>query len=192
LKHPGGGTTTVASNSEFGDDSLWRLAIQNYYPRILNYVYLLTEDRYLAEDIAQETFAKGIAKFHQLTDPDKFFPWLLSIAINTSRTQIERNKRSIPASDMKLYISKLPVDESPAELFERQETATLVLEAIRKLSHQEQQVIIMRYYLDMKERDIAFALGVTTGTVKKQLFRARSKLYNDLHQLSESVGDENG
>jgi len=50
----------------------------------------------------------------------------------------------------------------------------------------------MRYYLDMKERDIAFALGVTTGTVKKQLFRARSKLYNDLHQLSESVGDENG
>ena len=182
----------MASNSEFGDDSLWRLAIQNYYPRILNYVYLLTEDRYLAEDIAQETFAKGIAKFHQLTDPDKFFPWLLSIAINTSRTQIERNKRSIPASDMKLYISKLPVDESPAELFERQETATLVLEAIRKLSHQEQQVIIMRYYLDMKERDIAFALGVTTGTVKKQLFRARSKLYNDLHQLSESVGDENG
>ncbi|MDD3853372.1 MAG: RNA polymerase sigma factor [Syntrophomonadaceae bacterium] len=179
----------MANKPEFGDDSLWHLAIQNYYPRIVNYVFFLTEDRYLAEDIAQETFAKGIAKFHQLKDPDKFFPWLLSIAINTGRTQIERNKRSIPASDTELYISKLPVDESPAELFERQETATLVLKAIRELSHQEQQVTIMRYYLDMKEKDIAFALGVTTGTVKKQLFRARSKLYNDLHQLSESVGD---
>ncbi len=90
--------------------------------------------------------------------------------------------------DTELYISKLPIDESPEELFERQETATLMLEAIRKLSHQEQQVTIMRYYLDMREKDIAFALGVSTGTVKKQLFRARSKLYNDLHQLSESVG----
>ena len=179
----------MAYKPEFGDDSLWSLAIQNFYPRIVNYVYFLTEDPFLAEDIAQETFAKGIAKFHQLKDPDKFFPWLLSIAINTGRTQIELNKRSIPASDTELYISKLPVDESPAELFERQETATLVLKAIRELSHQEQQVTIMRYYLDMKEKDIAFALGVTTGTVKKQLFRARSKLYNDLHQLSESVGD---
>jgi RNA polymerase sigma-70 factor (ECF subfamily) len=179
------------NNPEFGDDSLWRLAIQNYYPRILNYVYFLTEDRYLAEDIAQETFAKGIAKFHQLKDPDKFFPWLLSIAINTGRTQIERNNRTVPASGMEFYNSKLPVDESPAELFERQETAAQVLKTIGKLSYQEQQVTVMRYYLDMKEKDIAFALGVSTGTVKKQLFRARSRLYNNLQQLFAKEGDQN-
>lgn len=179
----------MANNPEFGDDSLWFLAIQKFYPRIVNYVYFLTEDRFLAEDIAQETFAKGIAKFHQLKDPDKFFPWLLSIAINTGRTQIEQNKRTVPASGMEFYISKLPIDESPSELLERQETANLVLKAIRKLSLQEQQVTIMRYYLDMKEKDIAFALGVSIGTVKKQLFRARSKLYNNLHQLSENEGD---
>jgi RNA polymerase sigma-70 factor (ECF subfamily) len=179
----------MANKPEFGDDSLWRLAIQNYYPRILNYVYFLTEDRYLAEDITQETFAKGIEKFHQLKDPNKFFPWLLSIAINTGKTQIKRNNRTVPASGMQFYNSKLSVDESPAELLERQETATNVLKTIGKLSYQEQQVIIMRYYLDMKEKDIAFALGVSTGTVKKQLFRARSKLYNDLQQLVAREGD---
>lgn len=97
------------------------MAIQNYYPRILNFVYFLTEDRYLAEDIAQETFAKGIEEFHQLKDPDKFFPWLLSIAINAGRTQIERNNRTVPASGMKFYNSRLSIDESPAELFERQQ-----------------------------------------------------------------------
>lgn len=179
----------MANNPEFGDDSLWFWAIQNFYPVIVNYVYFLTEDRFLAEDIAQETFAKGIAKFHQLKDPDKFFPWLLSIAINTGRTQIERNKRTVPASDMAFYVSNLPIDGSPSELLEKQETANLVLKAIRKLSLQEQQVTIMRYYLDMKEKDIAFALGVSIGTVKKQLFRARSKLYNNLHQLSENEGE---
>jgi len=168
---------------------MWHLAIQNYYPRILNYVYFLTEDRYLAEDIAQETFAKGIAKFHQLKDPDKFFPWLLSIAINTGRTQVERNNRNLPASDMGFYHAKLPVVESPAELFERQETAMQVLKTIGILSYQEQQVTIMRYYLDMKEKDIAFALGVSTGTVKKQLFRARSRLYHDLQQLVAKEGE---
>jgi len=181
----------MAYKPEFGDDSLWSLAIQNFYPRIVNYVYFLTEDPFLAEDIAQETFARAIAKFHQLKDPAKFFPWLLSIAINTGRNQIKQNQRTVPASGMEFYISKLSIDESPAELFEKQETATLVLKAVRKLSPQEQQVTIMRYYLDMKEKDIAFALGVSTGTVKKQLSRSRSKLYSKLHQLSESVGDKN-
>jgi len=179
----------MANKPEFGDDSLWRLAIQNYYPRIVNYVYYLTEDRFLAEDIAQETFAKGIEKFHQLKDPDKFFPWLLSIAVNTGLNQFKRNQRTIPASGMEFYISKLPLNESPAELYERQETAIPVLKAMRKLSPREQQITIMRYYLDMKEKDIAYALGVSTGTVKKQLFRARSKLYSDLQQLSAKEGD---
>lgn len=179
----------MANNPEFGNDSLWHLAMQNYYPRIVNYVYFMTKDRYLAEDIAQETFVKGIDKFHQLKDPDRFFPWLLSIAIKTGRTQIEQNKRIVPASSMEFYDSMLPIDESPAELFERKETTTQVLKIIGKLSYQEQQVTIMRYYLDMKEKDIAFALGVSTGTVKKQLFRARSKLYNDLQQLFAKEGD---
>ena len=107
----------------------------------------LTEDWFLAEDIAQDTFAKGIEKFHQLKDPDKFFPWLMSIAINSGRNQVKWNQRTIPASDMNFYISKLLTEESPAELFERQEMAAIVLKAIRKLSHQEQQVTIMRYYL---------------------------------------------
>jgi len=181
----------MANHTEFGDDSRWSLAIQSYYPKIVNYIYFLTGDRLLAEDIAQETFAKGFLKFHQLKDLDKFFPWLLSIAINIIRTQMERNRRSIPAADAELYISRFAVDESPAELLERQETATLVKKAIRKLSEQQQQVIIMRYYLDMKEKDIAYALGVSTGTVKKQLFRARSKLYNDLHHLFENAGGQN-
>lgn len=181
----------MADNPELGDNSLWSIAIQKYYPRIVNYVYYLTEDRFLAEDIAQETFAQGIQKFHQLRDPDKFFPWLLSIAINTGRNQIKRNRRALLAADLESYISQLPMEDSPSELYERQETAALVLKAIHKLSHQEQQITIMRYYLDMKEKDIAFALGVSIGTVKKQLFRARSKLYNDLQQLPESVGDQN-
>lgn len=181
----------MANNPEFGDGSLWNLAIEKYYPKVVNYVYYLTEDRFLAEDIAQETFAQGIEKFHQLKDPDKFLPWLLSIAINIGRNQIKRNRRMVPAADWELCSSSLLIDDSPSELYERQELSTMVLKAIRKLSHQEQQVTVMRYYLDMKEKDIAFALGVGVGTVKKQLFRVRTKLYSDLQQLAESVGEQN-
>ncbi len=65
----------------------------------------------------------------------------------------------------------------------------MVLKAIHMLTPQEQQVTIMRYYLDMKEKDIAFALGVSIGTVKKQIFRARGKLYNVLQPLVAREGD---
>lgn len=71
----------------------------------------------------------------------------------------------------------------------QRETADQVLKTIGKLSPQEQQVTIMRYYLDMKEKDIAYAQRVTLGTVKKQLFRARAKLYHDLQPWLDKEGD---
>jgi len=175
----------MAKHPDFSDESLWHLAVQNYYPKIVNFVYYLTRDRFLSEDIAQEAFARAIDKFDQLKDPDKFLPWLTSIAVNLVRTQIKHNQRVVSVSDMESYISFPFNDYFSMESAENNEIQKLVQNAIAQLSPQEQKVITMRYYLDMKDKDIALALGVTIGTVKKQLFRARSKLFQDLHREGE-------
>ena len=175
---------------DWGENSLWHLAIQNYYPRILNFVYYLTGDRYLAEDIAQETFARAIDKFHQLKDPNRMFSWLVSIAVNLVKTHHRTKQRTVAMPELAHHIPALSQDEFFIDMIERQEIQKLVQDVISQLSSQEQKIIIMRYYLDMKEKDIAFALKVTIGTVKKQLFRARSKLYNDLGCLAGGEGEE--
>ncbi|PKM76122.1 MAG: hypothetical protein CVU90_14040 [Firmicutes bacterium HGW-Firmicutes-15] len=177
----------MTNHPDFGDESLWHLAVQNYYPKIVNFVYYLTRDRFLAEDIAQEAFARAIDKFDQLKDPDKFLPWLTSIALNLVRTQIKHTQRVVSVSDIDSCIPFPSNDNFPMEMAENKEIQKLVQNAIAQLSPQEQKAITMRYYLDMKDKDIAFALGVTIGTVKKQLFRARSKLFQYLRR----EGDEN-
>lgn len=90
----------MINNNFFSDDSLWHLAIQQYYPKTVNLVYHLTGDQFVAEDIAQEAFATAINKFEQLRDPNKFFPWLLSIALNLVRTKIKRDRRVISISEI--------------------------------------------------------------------------------------------
>lgn len=180
------GDLIMQKESEKGENSFWHLAIQNYYPKILNFVYYLTRDYYLAEDIAQETFAKAIDKFHQLKDPNKLFSWLVSIALNLVKTY-HKTKQRIVAVSGSAHVLLLPQDESLMEKIEHREMQKLVKDAIALLSPQQQEIIIMRYYLDMKEEDIAFALKITIGTVKKQLFRARSKLHNNLGYLAEEM-----
>jgi RNA polymerase sigma-70 factor (ECF subfamily) len=174
---------------DFEDDSLWRLAIEKYYPKLVNYLYFTTRDRYFAEDIAQEAFAVAIEKFGQLKNPNKFLPWITSIAINIAKTRIQREKRVTPVEDINSYATVFFGDEFPIEMAERTDIQIIVQSAISKLSPQEQNMVIMRYYLDMKDKDIALALGVNQGTVKKGLFRSRAKLHHDLQNLAGKEGE---
>lgn len=158
------------------NESPWHFVIQNYYVKIINVVYYLTEDHQLAQDIAQESFVIAMEKFHQLKDLDKFLPWLTAIAINLARTHVKRNQRNIMVSDIELNASSTLSDNCYKDLDEHLDSQEFIKNAMPRLSMQEQYIIIMRYYLDMKEKDIASAMGIRVGTVKKQLFRARSKL----------------
>lgn len=178
----------MINNNFFSDDSLWHLAIQQYYSKTVNFVYHLTGDQFIAEDIAQEAFATANVKFEQLRDTDKFFPWLTSIALNLVRTQIKRDQRVISISEIdSCFYSEVACI---IEMCEKKERQKLVQNAIAQLPAQQKEMTIMRYYLDMKDKEIAFALGVTSGSVKKQLFRARAKLYLTLQNSFLEEGDK--
>lgn len=64
--HPGRLEEMIVNKPEdVSPDSLWHLAIENYYTKIVNVVYYLSRDPVLAEDMAQEAFAIALEKFHQ-------------------------------------------------------------------------------------------------------------------------------
>jgi RNA polymerase sigma factor (sigma-70 family) len=169
--------------------SFWNLIIQRYYNKVLNFVFHSTHDYFRAEDITQEAFARAIHHFRQLKDPDKFFPWVISIALNVIRKQSQSSGRTV-LMDTDIFPDRAAAVSDPEHILNQEETSRRVLNAIHKLSSQEKNVVLMRYYLDMKEKDIAFALGVTRGTVKKLLFRGRAKLYENLDNCFSKEGEE--
>lgn len=178
----------MSNNESFDKDSLWHLAIQNYYPKVVNVVYYLTRDWFLAEDIAQETFAIAIEKFAQLKDSNKFLPWLMAIAVNLTKDCLKRKQKTVLVSYTDL--ATIDTTNDPSEIItERMEAHKVVTNALSRLSPQEQKVVVLKYYLDLKEKDIAFSLGIRIGTVKKLLFRARSKLRCELQCFARKEGE---
>ncbi len=170
-------------------DSLWHLAVENYYTKIVNVVYYLSRDPALAEDMAQEAFAIALEKFHQLRNPDKFLPWLTSIAINLTREHFKREKRSVLMPDMDSSIPTAAVHDPFSGMAEHIHAREFIQTAMLELSPQEYKAVILKYYLDFKDKDIAFAMGNSVGTVKKLLFRARAKLSREYQAWFEKDGE---
>ena len=112
----------------------------------------MTGDRYLAEDIAQETFARAIDKFHQLKDPNRMFSWLVSIAVNLVKTHHRTKQRTVAMPELAHHIPALPQDEF-SDMIERQEIQKLVRCNFPTFFSRTKIIIMLLF--DMKEKDIA-------------------------------------
>lgn len=108
-----------------------------------------------------------------------FAAWLYRIASNLV-TDYYRSKRPLASLDDHL---QLPADGvTPEEAALQLDDQQAVSRAIRTLSPDQQDVVLMRFAGDMKLKDIALALGKTEGAVKALMFRALGSLKNKLNE----------
>ena len=152
-----------------------------FWGNIFRMVYYRTFSRMDAEDLTQEIFMRAFAKLPELKEPDKFKPWLYSIAVNRVRDFL-RKKRLMSF----LGSSK---DRDTTEEFEEKETSTpSALDAvIRKqfwaevnrfsesLSGMERQVFLLRFMDEFTLSEIAEVLGKDESSIKTHLYRAIDK-----------------
>jgi RNA polymerase sigma-70 factor (sigma-E family) len=130
---------------------------------------LLVGDRASAEDIVQDAFFGLYRRWDQLTDTSTPLAYLRVSVINGCRTALRRRMRSLRAS---AAVGEPPPAESAearALLSEEQRTVAL---ALRRLPERQREALVLRYYLDLSEREIAAAMGISRGTVKSATSRA--------------------
>lgn len=148
-----------------------------FYRRTFGTAYQILRSRETAEDITQEAFVKAFQNLPRLREPGKFGAWLAVIASNLARNLLKRERRltftAEPASLLPLKETRS--DETAATAL-RHTAADRVRQALRSLSPEQYQVVVLQYYDDLKIREIAAMLQISTGTVKSRLFRARQKL----------------
>jgi RNA polymerase sigma-70 factor (ECF subfamily) len=99
-------------------------------------------------------------------------PWLLNTVANTARN-LERASRRYRNA-----LSALPNEHRHVHLVAGDETG--VMEALRKMSHRDQSIIVLTVLEGYSERDAAEALGIPVGTVKSRLSRAKARLRNEM------------
>ncbi len=158
------------------DDTTIREFLRDDYPRLVNAVALLTGDVSAAEDAVQEALVRAWIQSDRGDVIESLPAWVVVVAMNLTRSgwrgvTAERHARarlaSAAASDDVRSVDRVDVERALAGLPRRQ-----------------RQIAVLRYFLQLDTREVADALGVSEGTVKNSLSKARTALATSL-QIGE-------
>jgi RNA polymerase sigma-70 factor (sigma-E family) len=137
-----------------------------------------------AEDVVQDAFLGLYRRWHTLADPASAPAYLRSSVLNGCRTAARRRSRRDAAADAAGTLGGTRTAESAEALAMLSEEHREVLAAIRTLPARQRETLVLRYYLDMTEADVAAAMGISVGTVKSATSRALAALARTLKEAS--------
>jgi RNA polymerase sigma-70 factor (ECF subfamily) len=173
-----------------GSTAAFEQLVERYEKRVYNLAYRLTGNREDASDIAQEAFLKVYTSLNDFRGESSFSTWLYRVVSNACLDELRKRSRRKVVSFDNPYPGEddsprqLPSDDpEPSADMERIEEKEAVQRGINELSDDHRMIIIMRDIQDMSYEDIASVLGLSIGTVKSRLNRARLSLRDHLSSM---------
>jgi RNA polymerase sigma-70 factor (sigma-E family) len=165
-------------------DEALELLYAAHWRRLVRLAVLLVQDLGTAEEIVQESFVAVHGRWSGLHDPDKALAYLRRSVVNRARSHLrhlavvrryaDREREPEPA---------LGADHTTYDLARR----ATVLAALRALPRRQREVLVLRYYLDLSEAEIADTLGISRGAVKSHASRGAAALRAHLGEVLEET-----
>jgi RNA polymerase sigma-70 factor (ECF subfamily) len=160
-----------------GDDTAFEPLYRHYIDQAVRVAFLVTRNQQAAEDAAQEAFIQVLRKVHTLQDPSTFRSWFYSILMNTARRTGRKGRRwlFLPIDLLRREQADLHA-VPPDEAAEHKQDVRAVRSVLRLLPDSHRVPIILRYYAELTDQEIAVVLDLPIGTVKSRLHNAKRKL----------------
>ncbi len=156
-----------------GDPDAFRYLVERHQGVVFGTAYNMTGNRALAEELAQEAFLSAWKGMRGFRRGSPFKPWLMRILVNA--VMAHRRKRSVETTTIEGFEWADDAEHTAASVESKLEGQALQ-QAIRGLSPEHRQVVVLRYFADMTVPEVARASGVSEGTVKSRLHRAHQAL----------------
>lgn len=158
----------------------WEALVRRHQEPAFRLAYLILGDAAQAEDVTQEAFIRAYRHIDKYDPTRPFRPWLFAITANLARNQIRSVGRYLAAVQRLINrqperIKKHNPEHVENKISRRWQSQTM-WHAIQRLDGKDQQIIFLRYYLDLPVAETASTLGIAEGTVKSRLHRALSRL----------------
>ncbi|MEA5013738.1 MAG: sigma-70 family RNA polymerase sigma factor [Candidatus Limiplasma sp.] len=147
--------------------------MNDYGDMLVRLAYGILKDSFLAQDAAQDTFVKAYKSRGSFRGECSEKTYLTGILMNTCRDYLR-------TAWMKRMDRKTPLEQLPEPYADAPMPDRTVMEAVLALSMKLRQVILLRYWQNMKIKEIGEALCLSPETVKKRLKRANQKLRTQL------------
>lgn len=174
-----GGTASAASSVEWDADKAVTAVYGEHYRSLVRLAVLLVRDVGTAEEVVQDAFIAMHGAWRRLRDPEKAVAYLRQSVVNRSRSVLRH--RAV----VEKYAPKAAPDIPSAEhgalgAIER----SAVIDALRELPTRQREALVLRYYADLSEAQIAAAMGISRGAVKSHTARGMAALRSVLEPLS--------
>lgn len=152
-----------------GNEEAFAELLKRHKSKVFTTIYLIVKDRYVAEDLLQDTFIKVVKtiKSGRYNEEGKFLPWVQRIAHNLAIDFFRKVKRypTIVMEDGSKVFNTLDfAEESIESLKIKEDTVTLMKNLIQELPDSQKEVLIMRHYMQMSFQEIADATDVSINT----------------------------
>ncbi|MGC5014366.1 SigE family RNA polymerase sigma factor [Streptosporangium sp. DT93] len=144
---------------------------------LVRLAFLLVGDQESAEDVVQDAFAAVYRRWSRLSDREQVLPYLRTAVVNGCRMVLRR--RAIGGRFR--GHREVPFWSAEAAVL-LGETRRRVFLAVRALPRRQREVLVLRFYLDLPEAEIAQVMGVSRGTVKSTASRALKVLAAKLQE----------
>jgi RNA polymerase sigma-70 factor, ECF subfamily len=164
-----------------GDATSFALLFHENYPFLVKYLIKISMNTDLAEEIAQETMAKCIEKFHLFNGKSKFSSWLISIATNLYIDQLRKNKR-----EQNWHAAEQSLRTIKWHLESRNEEWNDALSALRRLSEEVRIPIILKHYYGYSYDEIGKMMKLSPGTIKSRIHNGIVTVRKEL-KLDEEI-----
>lgn len=168
----------------------WETLVRQHQEPVFRLAYLILGDDADAQDVAQETFVRAYLALGRFDTERPLRPWLLSIAANLARNQRRSLGRYWAALQRVFQANPEPFHAAPERAVAAD--ARRLREAVRRLRPAAQDIVYLRYFLELSEAEAAETLGIPPGTAKSRLHRALAQLREiieaDFPDLRDALG----
>jgi RNA polymerase sigma-70 factor (ECF subfamily) len=170
-----------------GDPAAANELVNLYGDRLVRSAFVLCGNLTEAEDLTQETFIQAMKSAARFEGRSSIYTWLHAILLNLTR-RYQRKRGRLIYDDAVAEQEPATVDEAMGAT-DAATAASALTQAMRKLSEAQREVIVLRFYEDLKLHEMAAQLGVSTGTVKSRLHYAVRELQKLLPETMNLFGD---
>ncbi len=181
--------SSIIDRFKKGEKAAFEELVLRYQDRIYNLCRHLLRNTHDAEDAAQDTFIKAYHNLDNFRPEASFYTWLYRIAVNTC---LDYKKKPffgsffMKADEGEEFIDE-PVSDrpSPEKLYESKQIGSALHNGIKKLPPKLRTAIVLKEIEGLSYEEIADILGVSIGTVKSRISRAREELKQRMKKFTE-------
>jgi len=181
----------LVAEAKAGSYEAFEELVSRYESKIYRLGVNITGNSEDAEDVLQEAFLKAFQHLGEFREDSRFYTWLVRIAVNEALMKLRkiRSNRTVPLED-EIGEDGDPIPReladwkpNPEQIFAQAEIENILRDSAQKLPASYRTVFLLRDVEELSTAEAASVLGLSEGTVKARLFRARLMLREELSKV---------